>query len=118
MLQQTVINGRKRLIKATKIKSGEKREEKFTRLIGGGKGFGVNEITNTTSITRRSMNAILVVYSGRGGGWHAAFDLAAFPLSMIPPVKKSVNHSRTVASMRETGWEQQQHSSQRFDSVR
>ena len=37
-----------------------------------------------------------------------AFDLAAFRLSMIAPVKKSVNHSRTVASMRETGWEQQQ----------
>ena len=27
---------------------------------------------------------------------------------MIAPVKKSVNHSRTVASMRETGWEKQQ----------
>ena len=27
---------------------------------------------------------------------------------MIAPVKKSVNHSRTVASMRGTGWEQQQ----------
>ena len=35
-----------------------------------------------------------------------AFDLAAFRLSMIAPVKKSVNHSRTVASMRETGWKQ------------
>ena len=31
-----------------------------------------------------------------------ASDLAAFRLSMIAPVKKSVNHSRTVASMRET----------------
>ena len=29
-------------------------------------------------------------------------------LSMIAPVRKSVNHSRTVVSMRETGWEQQQ----------
>ena len=37
-----------------------------------------------------------------------AFDLAAFRLSMIAPVKKSVNHSRTVATMRETGWEKQQ----------
>ena len=37
-----------------------------------------------------------------------AFDLAAFRISMIAPVKKSVNHRRTVASMRETGWEQQQ----------
>ena len=43
------------------------------------------------------------------GGLATAFDLAAFLLSMIAPVKKSVNHSRTVASMRETGWEQQQH---------
>ena len=37
------------------------------------------------------------------GGLATAFDLAAFRLSMIAPVKKSVNHSRTVASMRETG---------------
>ena len=52
------------------------------------------------------------------GGLATAFDLAAFRLSMIAPVKKSVNHSRTVASMRETGWEQQQSSSsQRLDSV-
>ena len=38
-----------------------------------------------------------------------AFDVASFRLFMIAPVKKSVNHSRTVAGMRETGWEQQQH---------
>ena len=44
---------------------------------------------------------------GGAGGLATAFDLAAFRLSMITPVKKSVNHSRTVASMRETGWEQQ-----------
>ena len=37
------------------------------------------------------------------GGLATASDLAAFRLSMIAPVKKSVNHSRTVASMRETG---------------
>ena len=37
-----------------------------------------------------------------------ALDLAAFRLSMIAPVKRSVNHSRIAASMRETGWEQQQ----------
>ena len=43
------------------------------------------------------------------GGLATASDLAAFLLSMITPVKKSVNHSRTVASMRETGWEQQHH---------
>ena len=36
------------------------------------------------------------------------FDLAAVRLSMIASDKKSVNHPRTVASMHETGWEQQQ----------
>ena len=42
------------------------------------------------------------------GGLTNAFNLAAFRLSLIAPGKKSVNHSRTVASMRETRWEQQQ----------
>ena len=42
------------------------------------------------------------------GGLATAFDLAAFWLSMVAPVKKSVNHSRIVASMRETGWKQKQ----------
>ena len=42
------------------------------------------------------------------GDLATTFDLAAFGLSMIAPVKKSVNYSRTVASMRETGCEQQQ----------
>ena len=37
-----------------------------------------------------------------------ALDLAAFRHSMIAPVKRSVNYSRIAASMRETGWEQQQ----------
>ena len=41
-------------------------------------------------------------------GLATASDLTAFRLSMIAPVKKSVNHSRTVASIRETGWEKQQ----------
>ena len=35
------------------------------------------------------------------GGLAATFDLAAFGLYMIAPVKKSVNHSKTVTSMRE-----------------
>ena len=44
-----------------------------------------------------------VLRGGRGGGGLAtAFDLAAIRLSMIAPVKKSVNRSRTAASMRET----------------
>ena len=47
-------------------------------------------------------------HSWKPAGLATAFDLAAFRLSMIAPVKKSVNHSRTVASMRETGWEQHQ----------
>ena len=48
------------------------------------------------------------------GGLATAFDLTAFRLSMIAPVKKSVNHSRTVVSMRETGWEQHQHLIKKF----
>ena len=35
------------------------------------------------------------------GGQAAIFDLAAFRQAMIAPVKKSVNHSKTVTSMRE-----------------
>ena len=42
------------------------------------------------------------------GALAAAFVLAAFRLSMIVAVEKSVNHSRTVASVRETGCAQQQ----------
>ena len=67
MVQQTVINARKRLIKARKVKSREKKEEKFTRLLRRGKGFGVNEITNTTSSTRRSMNTIFDSCVHHGG---------------------------------------------------
>ena len=55
--------------------------------------------------------------SSPAGGLATAFDLAAFRLSMIAPVKKSVNHSRTVASMRETGWEKQQEAHLRSDST-
>ena len=44
----------------------------------------------------------------RPGGLATAFYLAAVRLSIIAPVRKSVNHSRTIVSMRETGWEQQQ----------
>ena len=57
---------------------------------------------------RDFVTVILTDLSGGGGGLATAFDLAAFRLSMMAPVKKSVNHSRTVASMREKGWEQQQ----------
>ena len=35
------------------------------------------------------------------GGLAATFDLAAFALYMFAPVKKSVNHSKTLTSMRE-----------------
>ena len=35
------------------------------------------------------------------GGLAATFDLAAFGRYMIAPVKKSVNHSKTLTSMRE-----------------
>ena len=39
---------------------------------------------------------------GRGGGVAAPFDRAACLVSMIAPVKKSVDHLRTIASMRKT----------------
>ena len=56
------------------------------------------------------------------GGLATAFDLAAFRLSMIAPVKKSVNHPKSVASMRGTGWENNKFVlaafSQRFGSVK
>ena len=56
------------------------------------------------------------------GGLATAFDLAAFRLSMIAPVKKYVNHPKNVATMRETGWENNKFvvaaSSQRFGSVK
>ena len=39
--------------------------------------------------------------SYRQGGLAATFDLAAFRKVMIAPVKKSVNHSKTVTSVRE-----------------
>ena len=37
------------------------------------------------------------------GGLAATFDLAAFLVSMIAPVKKSVNHLRILPSMRVMG---------------
>ena len=66
---------------------------------------------STDKITKAfiaNVNLVYLLITGHQGGLATAFDLAAFRLSMIAPVKKSVNHSRTVASMRETGWEQQQ----------
>ena len=67
-------------------------------------------------IASQSKNCISNCISVQGG-LATAFDLAAFRLSMIAPVKKSVNHSRTVASMRETGWEKQQEAHLRSDST-
>ena len=48
------------------------------------------------------------------GGWQLPLILQ---LSMIAPVRKSVNHSRTVTSMSETGCEQQQEVRLRSDST-
>ena len=58
-------------------------------------------------------------HRGGGRGLATAFELAAFRLSMIALIKKSVNHSRTVANMPRTGWEQQQQELRvRSDSVK
>ena len=54
---------------------------------------------------------------GGGGGASTAFDLASSRLFMIAPVKKSVNHSRSIASMRETDWKKQQEAHLRSDST-
>ena len=71
---------------------------------------------NITETAKSKVGRIFLVgLIEAGGGLATAFDLAAFRLSMIAPVKKSVNHSRTVASMRETGWEQQQHQEVRLN---
>ena len=56
--------------------------------------------------------------NGGGGGGGAGNGLWSWSwYSMIAPVKKSVNQSRTVASVRETGWEQQQEIRLRSDST-
>ena len=50
---------------------------------------------------RRIQTAVNLPYRISQGGLAATFDLAAFGLYMIAPVKKSVNHSKTLTSMRE-----------------
>ena len=47
------------------------------------------------------MKALLRLQESRWPVNAAIFDLAAFRRAMIAPVKKSVNHSKTVTSMRE-----------------
>ena len=54
-------------------------------------------------IKTRSPAASLPLIGRVQGGLAAIFDLAAFRQAMIAPVKKSVNHSKTVTSMREIG---------------
>ena len=67
-----------------------------------------NDCFERTARAVRTENNFFRTDSPSQGGLATAFDRATFRLSMIAPVKKSVNHSRTVASMRETGWEQHQ----------
>ena len=52
------------------------------------------------SLDRLIKFVLFTVMRGRGG-LAATFDLAAFRKDMIAPVKKSVNNSKTVTSMRE-----------------
>ena len=52
--------------------------------------------------TRHNLDALWVNSEGGmggGGGLAGTFDLAAFLVSMIVPLKKSVNHLRTIASI-------------------
>ena len=51
------------------------------------------------------LKALITLKEVNQGGLATAFDLAAFRPSMIAPVKKSVNHPRTVVSMRVKDWE-------------
>ena len=60
-----------------------------------------------TSLFYQYITVIYLIIRVYQRGLAKAYDLAAFRLSMITPVKKSVSHPRTVGSMRETGWEQQ-----------
>ena len=64
--------------------------------------ISLNSISNTRKEKKNNKNSPLGLICLFQWGL-AAFNLAAFRLSMIAPVKKSVNHPRTVASMRETG---------------
>ena len=52
-------------------------------------------------ITKERDKRNRAMYRRRQGGLAATFDLAAFGFYMIAPVKKSVNHSKTLTSMRE-----------------
>jgi len=55
--------------------------------------FEINKVTTIMNLNVQLLNQ---------GGLAATFDLAAFLVPMIAPVKKSVNHLRTVTSMRIT----------------
>ena len=75
------------------------------------------DVTRLSYIRWAAKLCIYCQLQGGGGRLATAFDLAVFRLSMIAPVKKSVSHSRTVASMRQTGCEQQQQVRFRSDST-
>ena len=66
--------------------------------------LGQLEVKKQIEIARAKLAAYQEVEDSEDdfqGGLAATFDLAAFGLYMIAPVKKSVNHSKTVTSMRE-----------------
>ena len=66
-----------------------------------------NDCFERTARAVRTENNFFRTDSPSQGGLATAFDRATFRLSMIAPVKKSVNHARTVACLRERGWEQE-----------
>ena len=58
-------------------------------------------VLSANSLSLSSLPKRQIPFTLVQGGLAATFDLAAFGLYMIAPVKKSVNHSKTLTSMRE-----------------
>ena len=93
-------NRNNNFLKAIKLKISCKQTFYVNSLI-----FAEKKIAVSQDPSEEAERCIYPHKQGRGSGVATAFDLGAFRLSMIVPVKKPVNHSRTVVSMHETGHE-------------
>ena len=93
-------NRNNNFLKAIKLKISCKQTFYVNSLI-----FAEKKIAVSQDPSEEAERCIYPHNQGRGSGVATAFDLGAFRLSMIVPVKKPVNHSRTVVSMHETGHE-------------